>query len=1451
MLLFAIFAGSIFAIQNSWVQTYLTRKITAQISSQLNTDVKIGKVNIKFFDKIILNDVLVEGQNNDTIWYTKSITANIDSLKLKEHRVILGELTFDYNKIAVVQDSLNHYNFSFIFDSLQSKNESSSLWKVHCNQFGFTNSTISYNNLFTKKEDDIFVYDLNLNISDFENFTDSIQFKINNLDFNDGKKLFLEKFSANIIASGSLIQINELNLKSKYSEIKNSNTTINLKSASNKKSKFDFHLNNSKLSFLELAEIIPSLRGMNQLVNISGRIYGSLDDLKGKNVVLKTGRDTRTVLDFYINDIADPENMYLFLDLKQAQTSFSDISRIRLPKNSKVKNIKFPNYFYDTGILRFGGNFSGFLTDFVTFGTLESEMGTLTTDVLVLPGENGQIKLRGNVSTVDFNIGKLINDSLLGNVTFIGKVDGSYNTKNQALSGYFKGDILEIEANKYRYNNIKLEGLLSDKMFDGLVRINDPNIKFAFLGRFDLNSEIPVFNFDLELDKLLLGNLNLSDKFPDAEMSFTMKANFTGDKLDNAKGSIVVNNAIYKNRNGELDFKDMELKSVPDDLVKTLTFTSDFFDIEIDGKYHFQSFVNAIKKDIQKFVPAINFKILENEEPNIFDYRLTAKNLDALTKVFAPDFKFETPFLLYGKVDSENLEFQLAGSMPGLIYKNILVRNIFLNNKTIGDKYSSKIRFGEIQHKNGYKIYDFTVESIASDNILYNTIQWDNNSDLTSSSTIETKSIFSVSDTSEQLTVNLKGFSSDFYVADTVWHLNKFTARFDPTKIEINNFRIFNSKQSLSINGDISKHKPDLLSMEFNNIDLSYLEKYLHKKIFLDGTINGSIGVSDFYKQPAILSDITINNLKLRDHLFGDVVLSSKWDNENAVINTELTINNGDKQYLNANGFYRPKTKELNYSVDADNLSAEFLGAFIRDNFSEFHGNLSGSLKVGGTLDKIALNGAVMVTDAGLTVDYINVRYTFNDLVYFKSDTIQFNKITISDIHKNRGELDGILVHRNFKEMLYDLTINSSNILALNTTSVDNEVFYGQAFCDGKFTVKGKGRTVHIDGTASTLAGTNLKISMEYESDAKQYDFIKFVTAEKSEIEKFFFDKEDKGAFSLGLTIEATPEAKVQLVYNSQIGDIIKAQGEGILLFEMNKDGEISLSGDYTVVEGDYLFTLKNVLNKRFTIEQGGSIIWSGDPYNAIIDLTAVYRLKAALYDLMMESYLIHGEDIYQRIPVECKILLSEELTNPIINFEIDFPEEDESLKGILQQFINTEEELNKQILSLIVLGKFYTPEYLRGQYESQNPNTLGNTASELFSNQLSNWLSQINSNVDVGFNYRPGNDITNDEIELALSTQIFNDRVILNGNIGNNVNPESNNSSQIVGDFDIKVKLVPNGKIIFKAFNRSNNDLIYDTSPYTQGVGFSFKEEYNSFNELLKKIGAIFKKKEKPENSK
>ncbi len=321
--------------------------------------------------------------------------------------------------------------------------------------------------------------------------------------------------------------------------------------------------------------------------------------------------------------------------------------------------------------------------------------------------------------------------------------------------------------------------------------------------------------------------------------------------------------------------------------------------------------------------------------------------------------------------------------------------------------------------------------------------------------------------------------------------------------------------------------------------------------------------------------------------------------------------------------------------------------------------------------------------------------------------------------------------------------------------------------------------------------------------------------------------------------IETTPEARFQLIYNSQIGDMIRAQGSGNLQINIDPQFNIALYGAYQVEEGDYLFTLQNVINKKFEIERGGTINWNGDPYDADVNIKAIYRLRASLNELFAND----EEEIYnQRIPVLCEINLSDNLNNPTIGFGIDFPSSEDRIKDEVQQFFSTNEDMNKQILSLLVLGQFYTPDYLRGSYEASNPNLVGTTASELFSNQLSNWLSEISNNVDVGVNYRPGNQITDDEIQLALSTQIFNDRVSINGNIGNNgTQVATANNSEIVGDFDLNVKLTNNGKLQLKAYNHSNNNIIYETSPYTQGIGITYRENYDTFNELWEKFKRIF----------
>ncbi|MCL1821956.1 MAG: translocation/assembly module TamB, partial [Prolixibacteraceae bacterium] len=275
-----------------------------------------------------------------------------------------------------------------------------------------------------------------------------------------------------------------------------------------------------------------------------------------------------------------------------------------------------------------------------------------------------------------------------------------------------------------------------------------------------------------------------------------------------------------------------------------------------------------------------------------------------------------------------------------------------------------------------------------------------------------------------------------------------------------------------------------------------------------------------------------------------------------------------------------------------------------------------------------------------------------------------------------------------------------------------------------------------------------------------------------------------------------------------------------------------------------YLFTLQSVFDRRFTVEPGGSIAWSGDPGNAVIDLSAVYKTKASLSDLFASNDNTNI-DYTQRIPVECKIILINELVNPTINFDVVFPTVEDRIREEVKQYFSTQEDLNRQMLSLLLLGRFYTPEYLRGVYSASN-SYLENTASNLLTNQLSNFLSGLIQDVDIGVNYRRATDMTNEEIELALSTQIFNDRVTINGNIGNNANPNAVNNSEIVGDFEVNVKLTRNGKLQLKAYNRANNNLIYETAPYTQGIGISYKEDYITVGELYRKILAIFKRQKR-----
>jgi hypothetical protein len=435
------------------------------------------------------------------------------------------------------------------------------------------------------------------------------------------------------------------------------------------------------------------------------------------------------------------------------------------------------------------------------------------------------------------------------------------------------------------------------------------------------------------------------------------------------------------------------------------------------------------------------------------------------------------------------------------------------------------------------------------------------------------------------------------------------------------------------------------------------------------------------------------------------------------------------------------------------------------------------------------------------------------------------------------------------------MSININDGMVLNTRAKDNELFYGTAYATGKSTIKtSKDGSLAFDISARSGRNTKFYIPLNTGLSVSEVSFVSFVDSNSVKT------VEHEGGFKvaapppktlgidLNMDLEVTPLAEVQLIFDMAVGDIMKANGSGNLNISYNKKGEFRINGDYIIDRGDYLFTLRNILNKPFSVENGGKIMFNGDIYDAEIDLKAIYKLRASLSEIVPPMGTTESTE---RVPVECQINLSGKLFNPIISFDIYLPTADEKTRTYLKNAIATEDQMSRQFLYLLVMNSFY-PDPNMGTGTPQSSGTAGTaaavTTSEMLSSQLSNMLSKISNDFDIGVVYRPGvgnSDINPDQLEVALSKQILNDKVVINGNFdvrGANNDP---NTNQITGDFDAEIKITE--KIRFKVFNRYNNPYTGKTQePYTQGVGIFFRQEFNKLNDLFTKKDKSELKKEK-----
>jgi len=1433
----------------------VAQKCAAYLSTELHTEVKVGSVNINFLLDVVLEDVIINDLHHTPILDVKKLVVDLNGIYFKRGMISVDKLVLEKAKINLVKyKNETNLNFQFIADYFRSDDttttKDSKNWKIWAGSLVLIDNHFKYqdqNKMAQEKGIDFNNLDIsgiNTKINNLAIIKDTIYADIRSLSLNDKSGFKLRRFSA--LAKTSPTGINAKNL-----HIETSGTSLSMNLAFDFTSYNDFSefidkvkiealFKPSRLDLNDIGYFAPEFLGMDNTINLAGEIKGKISNLKGNDFRFLYGKSTYFLGNFNISGLPDIEGTYINFKIKNFLTCQQDIRSFKFPSADGIQQLSLPKEIARLGNMQFKGAFTGFYNDFVAYGDFYTDMGKISTDLTLRKNKRtNRIEYSGKVATANLNIGRIfsIQDDL-GFISMSADVTGSgLDAENAEIK--IKGNIASIDIMNYHYKNIEMEGDLVRKKFNGFLKIDDENVKFDINGMVDYSKNIPVFNVESKIENFRFSKLHILHLTGDSlsSLSTELKLNFEGNTIDNLQGTISAKNTSYTYKGEKYFLKSFIIDNTSDGSGnKTMKITSDYVDADISGNFMFKDLYFSSLRFIKDYMPSFSTWIKDSIPQQVntcrVEYFIKLKNTSPLCKLFIPELAVSANTVLKGSYNAKQSLLDLNVTSALTQYHGYKFKDFFLSCKTQDSKININLGCERIAVSDTLGLDNFTMKSVTRNDSINYKLTWENNNDQIKNS----GNIVGLITFFQQPKIELKFLEAKLIINDTTWKIDKGNdISFDSNAVTINNLIFYSEKQQLKISGSISENPADILHINFKDFNVSDADMLTSTSGFdFDGYLNGDIDVSNVYKSFNIVSNLVISDLYINKEKLGQAVLINTWDDQKKTITINADIlyegTSGTNKPISVSGNYYPGSEKENFDLDINltNFKLKLLEKYLSGFSSNLKGFATGKLKLKGTLDEPDINGHLLLMVKGFKIDYLNENYTFTDSIFVNKNSFSFDHIVLNDSYGDTAIFDGKIFHENFKNFKFDLTFKPYNFHCLNTNASQNNLFYGKASVSGLVKITGDENNINIDVSAKTAKNTHLFIPISSESEISDNNYIRFVNS-KLKVSTDENYNVDLSGIQMNFVLDVTNDAEVQIIFDSKIGDIIKARGNGNIKMEITTLGDFNMYGDYVIEQGDYLFTLKNVINKKFIIENGSSIKWNGNPYDGIADITAVYHAKTSLYTLNGDS----SAENKKRIDVDCLLSMKDKIFNPTITFNIDLPNSDDNKKNIVKSHTSNEEEMNRQIFSLLILNSFYYDN--KSILNSVGPG-LGSTSTEMLSNQLSNWLSQINKNFDIGVNYRPGTQMTSEELEVALSTQLFNDRLSIDGNVGvsNNQGTQSK-ASNIVGDVNLDYKLTD--RVHAKFYNKSNTvDLLNSNSPYTQGIGILYRREFNAFSELFRK---------------
>lgn len=1441
-----------------FIQTVLARVATTYLTEKLQTTVKLDKLEIKSLKSFALKNLYIEDLHNDTLLFAGDFSIAISKfdtdksiLQIKKIKLSQADI---YLKRYKDEDNLN---MGFLIDFFQGESKATTdTLKEAETDFNFVlkalhllNTRFIYDNQNRERKPgqvdftDIDVQIAELSIRNATIDQDTFQVDVDQISLKEKSGFQLDSLSCVFKISSNILQANntkirtpqnliDLDLLFSYNSYKDYNDFVN-------KVIITSDIRPSTINLSEVGYFAPVMYAMDNRIKIKGKIKGTVSNFKAKDFKFALGNTTQFRGDVQMTGLPDIRETYSHLSISDFETTAQDIRNLKLPMPGQTINL--PDLLTTLGRIKIKGFFTGFYNDFVSYADFNTDIGEIKTDLLLkVNNNNSNIKYVGKLSSRKFDAGIMFNASnYLGELDLDADITGSglnFETMNLKMDGV----VNSFELLDYKYNKIVISGDLIDQKFTGMVGVTDKNINLDFNGIIDYSENIPSYKFTSVIKNAKLQNINLAERDSSMTFSTTMNINLIGDKLDNMQGILILDKTTYVEEETTYKMKDFTLSITRDSSrYAMIRLFSDIADASIEGTYSLYDLPINMKSVFDQYLgslfPDVNYSAEELPVQDfIFDIEL--KNTHPITSIFLPELNISPNTSLIGGYNSKINNLFLEGSSGQIEYNDIKILS-WKSDYYLGDEEMVfKTGCDHIFLNDTLSLDSLNLLCKAQNDSIYYTLNLNHSeAPFNNYGNFDGQLVFFNKDKME-----IKFNTADVFFNNILWSVSpKNLISIDTSLIDFQDVALQSSDAQLMVHGKMSNIPTDSLVIDFNNFSISNADMFLkNMNIDLKGIINGELNISNIYNSPTFLSDIVINDLYFNKEKLGDAVIKTTWNSQEEAFellaNIIYTGNIGKSNMLAVDGTYYPNRKDENYFIDIslNNYKLNTLEPFIRSFSSNLEGLASGEIKLRGSKEKPDLTGTINLMRTRIKIDYINVIYNLADEVHLEKNLITFDNITIFDSLNNKATGSGNIHHDHLNDFNLDLNFNARQLAGLNTKRSQNSTFYGSAFASGDVRIHGPFDNLSLDINVKSEKGTSIIIPASAASEVIENDYIIFINNETNiDKKKKSYDVEMNGVF-LNLGLDVTHDANIQIFLPYQMGNI-RGNGKGDIIMKATPSGQFTMDGSYEINRGSFFLTLQGIINRDFDIKRGGKLSWTGDPYNADIDLKAVYKVKTALGEYGP------AEDSSTRVQVDCIIALSNKLFDPEIRFTVEFPDLKEDQKQYIYARIDTNDQamMSQQMISLLVMNSFYHSTGTSGSFSF-------NTFS-LLTNQLNNWLSNISNDFDIGVNYRPGDDLSAQELEVALSTQLWDDRVSVDGNVGMRGSEAAKEANSIVGEVNVEVKITEDGRFRAKAFNKSNNNYLYKNyAPYTQGVGIFYTKEFYHFRDLFKSQ----KKKDKKE---